>query len=79
VPDCEHVQDALAESKTAHFSPFFTFLQLRSWGYAPSKSQKLTKNTPVFTIGRESRTCSESCSPACDQSHKGRISDREPI
>ncbi|MFN5236366.1 MAG: hypothetical protein ACK5FV_04260 [Bacteroidota bacterium] len=27
----------------AHFSPFFTFFQLRSSGYAPSKMQKLTK------------------------------------
>jgi membrane fusion protein (multidrug efflux system) len=43
-----------AESKTAHFSPFFTFFQLRSTGYAPSKTQKLTKNQPVFATGRES-------------------------
>jgi hypothetical protein len=40
--------------KTAHFSPFFTFFQLRSSGYAPSKMQKLTKNQPVFATGRES-------------------------
>jgi len=33
----ELVQESLAESKTAHFSPFFTFFQLRSTGYAPSK------------------------------------------
>ncbi|MFM7152784.1 MAG: hypothetical protein ACKOZV_01515, partial [Bacteroidota bacterium] len=44
----ELVQDSLTESKTAHFSPFFTFFQLRSTGYAPSKTQKLTKNQPVF-------------------------------
>jgi hypothetical protein len=44
---------SLAESKTAHFSPFFTFFQLRSTGYAPSKTQKLTKNLPVFANGRE--------------------------
>jgi hypothetical protein len=50
----ELVQDSLAESKTAHFSPFFTFFQLRSTGYAPSKMQKLTKNLPVFANGRES-------------------------
>jgi len=50
----ELVQDSLAESKTAHFSPFFTFFQLRSSGYAPSKTQKLTKNLPVFSTGRES-------------------------
>jgi len=50
----ELVQDSLAESKTAHFSPFFTFFQLRSSGYAPSKTQKLTKNQPVFANGRES-------------------------
>jgi hypothetical protein len=50
----ELVQDSLAESKTAHFSPFFTFFQLRSIGYAPSKTQKLTKNQPVFANGRES-------------------------
>ncbi|MFM7155011.1 MAG: hypothetical protein ACKOZV_12910, partial [Bacteroidota bacterium] len=42
----ELVQDSLAESKTTHFSPFFTFFQLRSTGYAPSKTQKLTKNQP---------------------------------
>jgi hypothetical protein len=29
----------LTESKTTHFSPFFTFSQLRSTGYAPSKTQ----------------------------------------
>jgi hypothetical protein len=39
---------------TAHFSPFFTFFQLRSSGYAPSKTQKLTKNQPVFANGTES-------------------------
>jgi hypothetical protein len=50
----ELVQDSLTESKTAHFSPFFTFFQLRSSGYAPSKTQKLTKNQPVFANGRES-------------------------
>jgi hypothetical protein len=50
----ELVQDSFAESKTAHFSPFFTFFQLRSSGYAPSKMQKLTKNLPVFANGRES-------------------------
>ena len=50
----EFVQDSLTESKTAHFSPFFTFFQLRSSGYAPSKMQKLTKNQPVFADGRES-------------------------
>jgi hypothetical protein len=38
----------------AHFSPFFTFFQLLSTGYAPSKTQKLTKNQPVFANGRES-------------------------
>jgi hypothetical protein len=47
----ELVQESLAESKTAHFSPFFTFFQLRSTGYAPSKTQKLTKNQPVFANG----------------------------
>jgi hypothetical protein len=50
----ELVQDSLTESKTAHFSPFFTFFQLLSTGYAPSKTQKLTKNQPVFANGRES-------------------------
>jgi len=50
----ELVQDSLAESKTAHFSPFLTFFQLRSTGYAPSKTQKLTKNQLVLTNGRES-------------------------
>jgi len=50
----ELVQESLAESKTAHFSPFFTFFQLRSSSYAPSKTQKLTKNQPVFANGRES-------------------------
>ena len=50
----ELVQESLAESKTAHFSPFFTFFQLRSTGYAPSKTQKLTKNQPVFANGRDS-------------------------
>ncbi|MFN5366757.1 MAG: hypothetical protein ACK5CH_15225, partial [Bacteroidota bacterium] len=44
----ELVQDSLTESKKSHFSPFFTFFQLRSSGYAPSKMQKLTKNQPVF-------------------------------
>ncbi|MFN5238834.1 MAG: hypothetical protein ACK5FV_16820, partial [Bacteroidota bacterium] len=44
LPDLELVQDSLTESKTSHFSPFFTFFQLRSSGYAPSKMQKLTKN-----------------------------------
>jgi hypothetical protein len=39
----ELVQDSLTESKTSHFSPFFTFFQLRSSGYVPSKMQKLTK------------------------------------
>jgi hypothetical protein len=33
----ELVQDSLTESKTSLFSPFFTFFQLRSTGYAPSK------------------------------------------
>jgi len=50
----ELVQESIAESKTAHFSPFFTFFQLRSIGYAPSKTQKLTKNQLVFANGRES-------------------------
>jgi len=50
----ERVQDSLAESKTARFSSFFTFFQLRSTGYAPSKTQKLTKNQPFFATGRES-------------------------
>jgi len=50
----ELVQESLAESKTTHFSPFFTFFQLRSTGYEPSKTQKLTKNQPVFATGRES-------------------------
>jgi len=50
----ELVQNSLTESKTAHFLPFFTFFQLRSTGYAPSKMQKLTKNQPVFANGRES-------------------------
>ena len=50
----EFVQDSLTESKTAHFSPFFTFFLFRSSGYAPSKMQKLTKNQPVFADGRES-------------------------
>jgi hypothetical protein len=31
---------------------------LRSTGYAPSKTQKLTKNQPVFANGRESLTSS---------------------
>jgi hypothetical protein len=44
----------LTESKTAHFAPFFTFFRLRSTGYAPSKTQKLTKNQLVFANGRES-------------------------
>jgi hypothetical protein len=52
-PCLELVQDSLAESKTAHFSPFFTFFQLRSSGYAPSKMQKPTKNQPVFANGRK--------------------------
>jgi len=52
--ELELVQESLAESKPAHFSPFFTFFQLRSTGYAPSKTQKLTKNQPVFANGRES-------------------------
>jgi len=38
----------------ANWTPFFTFFQLRSSGYAPSKMQKLTKNEPVFATGRES-------------------------
>jgi hypothetical protein len=38
----------------AFFSPFFTFFQLRSSGYAPSKKQKLTKNTLIFATGRKS-------------------------
>jgi len=50
----KYVQDSLTESKTSHFSPFFTFFQLRSSGYAPSKMQKLTKNQPVFATGRKS-------------------------
>jgi len=50
----ELVQGSLAESKTARFSPFFTFFQLRSTDYAPSKTQKLTKNQPGFANGRES-------------------------
>jgi hypothetical protein len=48
------VQDLFAESNVLYFSPFFTFFQLRSTGYAPSKTQKLTKNQPVFANGRES-------------------------
>jgi len=52
--DYELVQDSLTESKTAHFSPFFTFFQLRSTSYVPSKTQKLTKNKPVFANGSES-------------------------
>ncbi|MFN7833164.1 MAG: hypothetical protein ACK5Q2_14370 [Bacteroidota bacterium] len=44
----ELVQDSLTESKTARFSPFFTLFQLPSTGYAPSKTQKLTKNEPVL-------------------------------
>jgi hypothetical protein len=43
----------LTESKMAHFSPFFTFFQLISSGYTPSKRQKLTKNTLVFANGRK--------------------------
>jgi hypothetical protein len=43
------VQDSLAESKTTRFSPFFTLFQLRSTGYAPSKTQKLTKNKSFLT------------------------------
>jgi hypothetical protein len=42
----------VAKSKTAHFSPFFTFFQLRSTRYAPSKMQKLTKNQPFLTRQR---------------------------
>jgi hypothetical protein len=57
--ELEHVRGFLTESKTAYFSLFFTFFQLRSFGYAPSKRQKLTKNLPVFAIGRKPRTCSE--------------------
>jgi hypothetical protein len=53
-PRLELVQDSLTESKMSHFSPFFTFFQLRSSGYAPSEMQKLTKNQPVFVTGRES-------------------------
>jgi len=56
----ERVQDSLAESKTARFSSFFTFFQLRSTGYAPSKTQKLTKNQPAFANGRDSCTSSNS-------------------
>jgi len=33
---------------------FFTFFQLRNFGYASSKRQKLTNNTLAFTIGRKS-------------------------
>jgi len=33
---------------------FFAIFQLRSTGYAPSKTQKLTKNKPVFVNGRKS-------------------------
>jgi hypothetical protein len=50
----EPVQNSLAESKMAYFSPFFTFFQLRSSRHAPLKRQKLTKNTLVFASGRKS-------------------------
>jgi hypothetical protein len=40
--------------KNGSFFAIFTFFQLRSSGYAPSKMQKLTKNQPVFATGRES-------------------------
>jgi hypothetical protein len=43
----ELVQESLAESKTTHFSPFFTFFQLRSTGYAPSKTQKISLFLPT--------------------------------
>jgi hypothetical protein len=54
----EHVWNFLAESKMVHFSPFSTFFQSRSPGYAPSKRQKLTKNDPIFAFGRKFQTCS---------------------
>jgi hypothetical protein len=38
----------------AHFSGLFTFFQLRSSGYAPSKRQKLTKNTLIFATSGKS-------------------------
>jgi hypothetical protein len=41
------VQEPLAESKTGHFSPFFTFFQLRSSGYAPSNA-KTDKKSACF-------------------------------
>jgi hypothetical protein len=44
------VQNSLNESKTAHFHLFSVMYP----GYAPSKTQKLTKNQPVFATGRES-------------------------
>lgn len=68
----ELVRESVAESKTAHFSLFFTFFQLRSFGYAPSKRQKLTKNLPVFAIGRKPRTCSERAGAKKRESGKGR-------
>ncbi|MGI9159493.1 MAG: hypothetical protein ACR2K1_07050 [Saprospiraceae bacterium] len=51
--------DFLAESKMAYFSPSFTFFQLRSPGYTPSKRQKLTKNTPIFAFDRKSQALSK--------------------
>jgi hypothetical protein len=52
--ESELVQNSLAESKMAHFSPFFTFFQLPGSGYAPSERQKLTKDTLIFANGRKS-------------------------
>jgi len=46
----ELVQDSLAESKTAHFSPFFTFFQLRSTGYAPSFSPFFSYVAPAMRL-----------------------------
>jgi hypothetical protein len=40
--------------KNGSFFTIFHLFQLRSTGYAPSKTQKLTKNQPVFANGRDS-------------------------
>jgi hypothetical protein len=47
---CSGFSHRVKNGSFRHFSPF----QLRSTGYAPSKTQKLTKNQPVFANGRES-------------------------
>jgi hypothetical protein len=39
--------------KNGLFFAIFLLFQLRSSGYAPSKTQKLTKNQPVFANGRD--------------------------